>query len=273
VADQWYYKRGEQTHGPVPVSELKNLAATGLLQPDDLLWPEGVDPTEAIAACAALDFAALTRVAHPLPDWLSDVEQAPPSGPLPPPATSPQLPDWLADVRMAEAETVPPPVTTESGPPAPGEHAGPAALPDWLESVRQTEQVPVPLAPTIELVPEVPTVLPAKEELPRQDGQATTEDATIPEALPADQEKEPPAAPVPLAERFRKARIEIEHWVDRDENRLLVLSGDLQAIRRDADLQEVLRRYECFGDEMTAKLWRHLEFMVENRRKYYSTRA
>jgi hypothetical protein len=60
--------------------------------------------------------------------------------------------------------------------------------------------------------------------------------------------------------------------VDRDENRLLVLSGDLEAIRRDADLQEVLRRYQGFSDEMTAKLWRHLEFMVENRRKYYSTR-
>jgi hypothetical protein len=273
VADQWYYKRGEQTHGPVPVAELKTLAATGLLQPDDLLWPEGMDPAEAIAACAALDFSALARVAHPLPDWLSDVEQAQPSGPLPPPAMSPQLPDWLADVRMAETEPVPPPAPTESGPPATGEHAGPAALPDWVESLRQTEQVLVPPAPTIEPAPEIPTVLPAKEKLHRGDHQATTEDATIPEVLPADQEKEPPAETVPLAERFRKARIEIEHWVDRDENRLLVLSGDLEAVRRDADLQEVLRRYEGFGDEMTAKLWRHLEFMVENRRKYYSTRA
>ena len=36
----WYYARDGQSHGPVDDQELKRLAATGELRPDDLVWTE-----------------------------------------------------------------------------------------------------------------------------------------------------------------------------------------------------------------------------------------
>lgn len=40
---QWYYARNDQQFGPVSAAELKQLADSGELSPDDLLWREGMD--------------------------------------------------------------------------------------------------------------------------------------------------------------------------------------------------------------------------------------
>mgnify|MGYP002621562760 CR=1 FL=1 len=40
---QWYYARDDQPMGPVSQSELRELAEAGELQPDDLLWREGME--------------------------------------------------------------------------------------------------------------------------------------------------------------------------------------------------------------------------------------
>ncbi len=40
---QWYYARNDQQFGPVSATELKQLADSGGLAPDDLLWREGMD--------------------------------------------------------------------------------------------------------------------------------------------------------------------------------------------------------------------------------------
>ncbi len=40
---QWYYARNEQQFGPISASELKRLADTGRLAPEDLLWREGME--------------------------------------------------------------------------------------------------------------------------------------------------------------------------------------------------------------------------------------
>jgi hypothetical protein len=40
---QWYYARNNQQFGPVSAGELKQLADSGRLAPDDLLWREGMD--------------------------------------------------------------------------------------------------------------------------------------------------------------------------------------------------------------------------------------
>jgi hypothetical protein len=40
---QWYYARNDQQFGPVSAAELKQLADSGRLAPDDLLWREGMD--------------------------------------------------------------------------------------------------------------------------------------------------------------------------------------------------------------------------------------
>jgi GYF domain 2/Bacterial protein of unknown function (DUF898) len=39
---EWYFMRGDQQGGPVPAARLKELATAGRLQPDDLVWKEGM---------------------------------------------------------------------------------------------------------------------------------------------------------------------------------------------------------------------------------------
>ena len=41
-ADLWYYGDGEQRHGPVSIDELRRLASSGQLRPDDLVWIRGM---------------------------------------------------------------------------------------------------------------------------------------------------------------------------------------------------------------------------------------
>lgn len=43
MAQRWYYARGGQKIGPVTSQELRYLAASGALQPTDLVWVEGND--------------------------------------------------------------------------------------------------------------------------------------------------------------------------------------------------------------------------------------
>src|SRR5262249_36955429 len=143
---QWFFAHNGQTHGPVSGRQLKYLAATGGLQPEDAIWPEGSDPQKAAAAERALDFAALRRLAQtprrrpgaskppsaadewpewvdemdalfrdpeyavgPLPDWLQPAHEAPPTG---------QVPDWLKDVSGAEPSHEPEPTPTAPPPAA-----------------------------------------------------------------------------------------------------------------------------------------------------------
>jgi hypothetical protein len=43
IETQWYYARDDQPMGPVSGAELRQLAEAGELQPDDLLWREGME--------------------------------------------------------------------------------------------------------------------------------------------------------------------------------------------------------------------------------------
>ena len=56
---RWFYStRGQgQPHGPVEAGQLRDLAHTGQLRPNDLIWPEGSDAGAAVPAEAALCFA------------------------------------------------------------------------------------------------------------------------------------------------------------------------------------------------------------------------
>jgi hypothetical protein len=42
MADQWYYAHQGQQSGPVSIEQLKQLAASGQLQPGDLVWKQGM---------------------------------------------------------------------------------------------------------------------------------------------------------------------------------------------------------------------------------------
>jgi len=58
TADRWYYQRQGQTLGPVSTAEIKHLGESGSLQPNDLVWPEGVDCRMVFVAWASVGFSA-----------------------------------------------------------------------------------------------------------------------------------------------------------------------------------------------------------------------
>ena len=56
MSDQWYYSHAAGVHGPISGDDLRRLAHTGGLLPEDLVWPVGWEPLDAISAEAALRF-------------------------------------------------------------------------------------------------------------------------------------------------------------------------------------------------------------------------
>jgi hypothetical protein len=148
MARHWYYRRGDQTRGPLSAQELRELAARGELRADDRVWAEGFDPDRAVPAGKLLQFAAPPAGdAAPL-DWLGDVRELEQLGPEPLPLPAAEgIPDWVEELRSAGADQ-------EHGPRVPagpdeGAPASPANLPvtaagapDWVEKL----DVPPPLA-------------------------------------------------------------------------------------------------------------------------------
>ncbi|HEY7326820.1 MAG TPA: GYF domain-containing protein [Gemmataceae bacterium] len=118
MSDRWYYTHAGQTLGPVTSEQLRQLAASGRLVPNDLIWPEGGQQSGAVPAQAAIDFTSPPRppLAPPppnKPDWLDDIRTTAASPPPPPPTpitagvkggATPTRPDWIEDVRAAEQE-------------------------------------------------------------------------------------------------------------------------------------------------------------------------
>jgi hypothetical protein len=73
----------------------------------------------------------------------------------------------------------------------------------------------------------------------------------------------------PVIDPFQRARRELADWVDLDENQPLIKANDVETLRQAPFLQEFMRRQQAFGPEMVKKLCHYLDFMVENRRKFY----
>ncbi|HWG45928.1 MAG TPA: GYF domain-containing protein [Gemmataceae bacterium] len=67
--DRWYYLHAGREVGPVTAARLRQLAASGQLEPADLVWPEGKDRRQAAPAQAAIDFSAPV-------DAMMDVDEA-----------------------------------------------------------------------------------------------------------------------------------------------------------------------------------------------------
>ena len=123
MSDRWYYTHGGATHGPVSGVKLRGLVETEGILPDDRIWPEGVDPREAIRAEAAMAFPTPAPIAPEdfepaprLPDWLPELAAALTAvgnlTSLPPPRAD----VWLPDVSRLENESRP----AGNGPKAPG---------------------------------------------------------------------------------------------------------------------------------------------------------
>jgi hypothetical protein len=66
MAEEWYFAREGQQHGPVPLAQLQNLAAAGQLLPTDLVWHEGM-PSWSQAQWTRGLFSAHAFSAEPLP--------------------------------------------------------------------------------------------------------------------------------------------------------------------------------------------------------------
>jgi hypothetical protein len=72
MTQSWFYRHQGKNYGPVSAEELKKLADKGLLDPQDMVWPDGKGPNEAFHAEAAVTFAR-PPAAGALPDWLEDL--------------------------------------------------------------------------------------------------------------------------------------------------------------------------------------------------------
>lgn len=82
--------------------------------------------------------------------------------------------------------------------------------------------------------------------------------------------KQASAAAAPsVGEVYEKARIHLDRWLDFDRNRRPILAGDMDFIRQDPDIVRFMSYHSRYGAALIHKLWNHLQFMVENRRKYY----
>lgn len=54
MSSEWYYARGGKQSGPVSLSDLRNLAATGALGPADMVWKEGMADWKAAGSIPGL---------------------------------------------------------------------------------------------------------------------------------------------------------------------------------------------------------------------------
>jgi len=71
-------------------------------------------------------------------------------------------------------------------------------------------------------------------------------------------------------EVFLAARKTLQDWVDADANKPFVISASPEALRQHPELQGLVRVYQGYGQVMLDKLWKHLDFLVENRRKFHA---
>jgi hypothetical protein len=267
MSQTWFFQHGGKTQGPVSSAQLKDLARRKLVEASDLIWLEGGDPQGAIPADAALDFSTL--VAEPQP--------ATATTPVSPTLASGSVPDWLSDVAALEK---PGPIPAASLPPAP-------AAPDYLEDLRlwmglDVRPKPVPAAAKTAAKPAVPLAIPvsaAPETAKPETGfDMNTGRILDPEKFKKWRQRQAAGAGGSVTngsmlEAFRKARILIETWIDDDKNRLRITHGDAEELTKHQEVTAILGRFSQYGPTMRDKLERHLQFLVENRRKYYRAAA
>ncbi len=298
----WFYSHNGRSHGPVTARQIKALAATGGLMPDDVVWPEGVEPSRGVEAAKALDFAALRRAAQearrrgenfapPAPpvakeapaaddnllgwrDELSQLFRDPEEavGPVPDwleqekPAAS-ALPDWLAEMRPLAApapKPLPPPASRVTPPPAPA--ASPPASGPGAGPFYVKREPPRPPA----AVPEAPPVgAPVLDRMGIDPATGRVVDRVKFDAWQEEQRllqsEELPAPRDYDADPFRTARKQLAAWMDLDKNRDRLARGDFNALRHDAALQRFLLHFEKYGSEKCKNLRDYTEFLIEAR--------
>jgi len=144
---QWYYSKDNQQQGPVSPEQLKQLAVSGQLQPNDLVWKEGMSQrVEGRKIKGLFPVAPIT----PSP-------QSPPN--IPQAGAVPQ--QWYY-VKNGQRQG---PVSTDqikqllaSGQLQPSDLAWKEGMSQWVAAGTITELVPVQTKPSPQLPPSIPTV-------------------------------------------------------------------------------------------------------------------
>jgi hypothetical protein len=259
---RWFYAHNGHTHGPVTPQQVKYLAATGGLMPEDLIWPEGGDASQALTAERALDFVALRRLA----------QEAGARPQMPRPAgTRDQLPGWLDEIddlfRDPEQALGPVPDWLQEEPSA-------GALPDWLtDSADEEETEETPSEPAVPAQPQVPIAAPVAGGLLERMGiDPATERVADWAKFNAwvEEQRKHQLAELPLPEEsdpdpFHTARKQLVLWLDLAENRDRVERGQAIALRQDVRLQRYLNHFERYGLDKVARLWQYVDFLIEAR--------
>ena len=77
MADQWYYTQNDERQGPVTPEALKEMANSGQLTPDDLIWKKGMKDWIEAGTATGLIPSELADVPPPLPESMPPVHAAP----------------------------------------------------------------------------------------------------------------------------------------------------------------------------------------------------
>jgi hypothetical protein len=293
----------DQTAGPVPSLEPSDEIPEWL--EDMRLWV-GLD----LYTPAQDELTTTSTSAPEIPDWLDSwltpqtptvPEQAPAPHAAPAPAIGPSVrvsppPTGKPPTVPAPAQPSVPPSVVVASPVAPARPIAPSAPPPpiYCPPVLDKPQVPAFPAPAASPPPAtVPSPAKTKPAAPKPVNPVVgkTLDASgfdLETGRILDHEKfrkwkqqlsqssgagQPALSNASLFEVFRKARTAVEAWVDDDVNRACIMNTELEEIRRKPEIQVILHKYANYGQAMQEKLLRHLEFMVENRRKYYNAIA
>jgi hypothetical protein len=295
----WYYwgHRDGKVGGPCAVQELRRLAQAGQLDEQDLVWPVGGDPRDGVLVEAALTTGKAAAIRADVPDWLADVKKVethvgPDRQPWP---VSTDL-DWLDDLRALEGlprQEIAPDSSSDNAESARRPGAADATAP--TSSPANVDSVPRPaftdaLAVPPHLIPEsmalrdvAPVATPtapgavttgsAKAEGVRQKAPSRPAAAANASSAPEADVSRPERPGESVQEAYHRAQAALQRWADLDINRALILAGNMQALRQDVSIQSIVGTVHVHGPAIVHHFWRHVEFVVENRRKYFEAMA
>lgn len=239
---------------PPPVAQLVPVAL--LVSPIPTTPPRSAPP-------ATLPLAQPVPVAPPLGQ---PGRVAPPVSPVPavpprsaPPAAPPRVTPALAPVVPIPARVTPPAPVPPQSAPVPG--------PSVPAAARISPPIPAP-----------PPALPSPQETGYDPATGQILDAAKFKKWQREQQQLQQQAAAAesgetIYETFRRARNILSAWADLDEKRDLLTRGNMNEVRQDPEIVRIMQSYQGYGHELVRKLWDNLEFLVENRRKFYVSRA
>jgi hypothetical protein len=212
------------------------------------------------------------------PDWLAEVAEIEASLRSASRSNLGTSPDWLADIEHLEGLRTPAPLATL-------EIA--SASPTQLQTVRVPISPPTPVSspaltdcnPAHSITPSLAT----EDLLAKQAIAETGHDPSTGQIFDQDRYEKwhhlraAAAATEPSAvctesigEVYHKARSALARWVDDDNRHTLIMTADLEELRKHPEVQAILAQFELYGPVMREKLVHHVEYLVTNRRKYYT---